>query len=83
MDAAINRQARVFQRFRADAVPRLARGQLVAVISGDGQGWMARVLEPDVQAAGWYWVELSDGRRLLKLDHELEEQSALRDASLG
>ncbi|MFO1496749.1 MAG: hypothetical protein U1F26_19060 [Lysobacterales bacterium] len=82
MNAISNRSIRLFQRFRADAVPRLVRGQLVAVISGDGQGWMARVLEPDVQAPGWYWVELSDGRRLLKLDHELEEQSALRDASL-
>jgi hypothetical protein len=72
----------MFQRFRADGTPRLICGQAVAVISGDGQGWMARVIEIDRDSPGWYWVLLSDGRRLYKLDHELEELSGLRDASL-
>ncbi|MFO1496572.1 MAG: hypothetical protein U1F26_18170 [Lysobacterales bacterium] len=40
------------------------RGQLVAVISGDGQELDGARTGPDVQAPGWYWVELSDGRRL-------------------
>lgn len=83
MDAVRQSLPRDFQRFLPDPTPRLVRDQLVAVISGEGQGWMARVIDFDGQAPGWYWVLLSDGRRLLKLDHELEELSGLRDPSLG
>lgn len=51
----------------------LALGQHVAVVAGEGQGWMARVVKLDnVMAETMYWVELADGRQLAKLDAELE-----------
>lgn len=55
-------------------------GQQLAVIAGEGQGWMAQVMASQVGAREQvYWVRLADGRRLVKLASELAELVGLED----
>jgi hypothetical protein len=56
-------------------------GQHLAVIAGEGQGWMAQVIASQVGAREQvYWVRLADGRRLVKLASELAELVGLEDS---
>ncbi len=55
-------------------------GQQLAVIAGEGQGWMAQVIAAQVGARERvYWVRLADGRRLVKLASELAELTGIDD----
>jgi len=52
---------------------RLIKGQSVAVTTGEGQGWMARVVGLVARLPEClYRVELADGRHMAKLESELE-----------
>ena len=56
------------------------QGQQLAVIAGEGQGWMAQVIASQVGTREQvYWVRLADGRRLVKLASELAELVGLED----
>jgi hypothetical protein len=57
-------------------------GQQLAVIAGEGQGWMAQVIATQVGARERvYWVRLADGRRLVKLASELAELTGVDEAN--
>lgn len=57
----------------ADSDARLLKGQQVAVIAGEGQGWMACVVSVVARLPEClYRVELADGRLMTKLQSELE-----------
>jgi hypothetical protein len=56
-------------------------GVYVAVIAGEGLGWMAQILAVQIeQPERLYCVRLADGRRLLKYACELAELVGIGDA---
>ncbi|MCB1600897.1 MAG: hypothetical protein R3F18_00610 [Lysobacterales bacterium] len=67
---------------RSDSRWQPQPGQQLAVIAGEGQGWMAQVIATQVGARERvYWVRLADGRRLVKLASELAELTGIDDAA--
>lgn len=59
----------------------LHAGQIVAVISGEGQGWMAVIVNVRThRSEPMYTVILGDGRTLTKADCDLAELNAIGDA---
>ena len=61
--------------------PRFRVGQQVAVITGDGQGWMAAICDIGSETQErMYWIGLADGRKLAKRESELAELIGIGDA---
>lgn len=80
--SSLNRKSDACAAPTAASQPRWdpQQGQQLAVIAGEGQGWMAQVIASQVGAREQvYWVRLADGRRLVKLASELAELVGLED----